>query len=80
MVGPNPNENLLKRSPVPLMLKPEAPRARPTNDISMEFEIRPNFAVLWFKKCSTDNKKIAHVTTVTVVTCAKFRCDWLSIF
>ena len=24
------------------------PCARPTNDISIEFKIRPNFAVLWF--------------------------------
>ena len=81
MVGPNLNENPLKRSLVPLMLKPEAPRARPTNDISMEFEIRPNFAVLWFKIYSIDNKKnCTRHDNVTIVTCAQFRCDWLSIF
>ena len=30
------------------------PGARPTNDISIELEIRPKFAVLWFKMHSTD--------------------------
>ena len=29
--------------------------ARPTKDISIEFEIRPKFAVLWFKMHSTDH-------------------------
>ena len=33
---------------------------RPTNDISIEFEIRPNFAVLWFKMYSTDHNEILH--------------------
>ena len=29
--------------------------ARPTNDISIEFEIRPHLAVLWFEMCSTNH-------------------------
>ena len=32
--------------------------AHPTNDISIEFEIRPKFAVLWFRTYSTDNSEI----------------------
>ena len=36
--------------------------ARPTNDISKEFKIRPNFAVFWFKMCSTDRKEILHTS------------------
>ena len=31
------------------------PGPRPTNDISIEFEIRPKYAVLWFKIYSTDH-------------------------
>ena len=38
------------------------PGARPTNDISIEFEIRPNFAVLWFKMFSTDHNEISHTS------------------
>ena len=37
------------------------PGDRPTNDISIEFEIRPNFAVLWFKMYSTDHNEIVHM-------------------
>ena len=36
--------------------------ARPTNDISIEFEIRPNFAVLCFKMFSTDHNEILHMS------------------
>ena len=36
------------------------PGARPTNDISIEFEIRPKFAVLWFKMYSIDHNDILH--------------------
>ena len=49
--------------------------ARPTNYISIEFEIRPKFAVLRFKMCSTDHYEILH----TSLQC-KFCCEWLSIF
>ena len=49
------------------------PGARPTNDISIEFEIRPKFAVLWVKMYSTDHNEISH-------TSRQFRCDRLSIF
>ena len=38
------------------------PGARPTNDISIEFEIRPKFAVLWFKIYSTDPNDILHTS------------------
>ena len=34
------------------------PGACPTNDISIEFEIRPKFAVLWFKIYSTNHNEI----------------------
>ena len=36
------------------------PGARPTNDISIEFEIRPKVAMLWFKMYSTDHNEILH--------------------
>ena len=50
------------------------PGTRPTNGILIECEIRPKFAVLWFAKkfCTCHN-------SVTVVTCAKFCCDWLNM-
>ena len=38
------------------------PGACPTNDISIEFEILPKFAVLWFKMYSTDHHKILHTS------------------
>ena len=38
------------------------PGARPTNDISVESEIRPKFAVLWFKMYSTDRNEILHTS------------------
>ena len=34
----------------------------PINDISIEFEIRPNFAVFWFKMYSTDHNEILHTS------------------
>ena len=41
---------------------PSRPGARPTNDISIEFEIRPNYAVLWFKMYSPNYNKILHMS------------------
>ena len=38
------------------------PGACPTNDISIEFEIGPKSAVLWFKMYSTDHNKILHMS------------------
>ena len=38
------------------------PGARPTNDISIEFEIGPKFAALWFKMSSTDHNEILHTS------------------
>ena len=36
--------------------------ARPTNVISIEFEIRSKFGVLWFKIYLTDNNAISHTS------------------
>ena len=38
------------------------PGARPTNEISIEFEIRPKFPMLWFEIYSTDHSKILHTS------------------
>ena len=43
------------------------PEARPTNelkkkDISIEFEIRPNFAMLWFQMYPTNHNEILHTS------------------
>ena len=38
------------------------PCPRPTNDILIEFEIRPKFEVLWFKMYSADYNKILHTS------------------
>ena len=38
------------------------PGARPTNGISIEFEIRPKYAVLWFKMYSTNHNATLHTT------------------
>ena len=38
--------------------KPDWPGAHPTNDISIEFEIRTKLAVLWFKTHWTDPNEI----------------------
>ena len=39
-----------------------SPGALPTNDISIEIEIRPKFAVLCFKMCSYDHNEILHTS------------------
>ena len=39
-----------------------SPGARPTNDISIELEIRPKFAVLWLNTYSTDHNKILYTS------------------
>ena len=44
------------------MLVKGGPGASPTNDISIEFEIRPNFVVLYFKMYSTDHNEILHTS------------------
>ena len=36
--------------------------ARPTNDISIEFEIQWNFVMLLFIICSTDHNEILHTS------------------
>ena len=40
--------------------------ARPTNDISIEFEIRPKFVLLWFKMYITDHNEILDTLITTV--------------
>ena len=47
---------------------------RPTNDISIELEIWPKYAVLWFKIYSTDHNEILH--TSLQCNC----CDMCKIF
>ena len=52
------------------------PGARPTDDISIEFEIRAIFALLWFQIYSTDHNKI--LLTSRQCNCRdvwKFHCD-----
>ena len=39
-----------------------APGAHPTNDISIELEIRPKYAVLWFEMYSTDHNNILYTS------------------
>ena len=41
---------------------PRAPGARPTNDMSIELEIRPKYAVLWFEMYSTDHNDILYTS------------------
>ena len=38
------------------------PGARPTNGISIEFEMRSKFAMLWFKMCSNDRNQSMHMS------------------
>ena len=38
------------------------PGARPTNDISIEFEIRPKFGLLQFKIYVTDHNEVLHTS------------------
>ena len=38
------------------------PGTRPNNGISIEFDIRPKFAMLWFKMYSTDHNEILHTS------------------
>ena len=40
----------------------QRPGARPTNDISIEFEIQPKFAVLSINTYSTDHNEILHTS------------------
>ena len=48
------------------------PGARPTDGISIKFELQSKFGVLWFKTISTDHSEIfAHVTTVTLSWCVQ---------
>ena len=38
--------------------------ARPANGISIEFEIRSKYAVLWFKTCSSDHNEILYMAVL----------------
>ena len=44
------------------LYKSYSPGARPTKDILIEFEIRPIFAVLWFKMNSTNHGENLHTS------------------
>ena len=44
------------------LCKRKRPGARPTSDISIEFEIWPKCAVLCFETNSTDNNEILHTS------------------
>ena len=74
-----------------LWLDINEPGPRPTNDISIEFEIRPNLKCFSLKCTLPITTKFAHVVMCaklrcdrlfihTVVMCAKFRCDRLNMF
>ena len=53
----------------------------PAGDISIKFKIRPKFEVLWFKcSLSITMKFCKRHASVTIMTCPKCPCDWLSIF
>ena len=41
---------------------PYNPGTHPTSDILTKFEIRPKFAVLWFKTYFTDHNAILHTS------------------
>ena len=57
------------------------PGARPTNDISIEFEIRPNLQCYGLKyTVQITTKFCTRHDSINVVTCAKFCCDRLSTF
>ena len=57
------------------------PGTRPTNDISIEFVIRPKIAVLWFKIYSTDHNKILHMSRqCNCRDVCKISLNWSSIF
>ena len=43
------------------------PGARPTNGISIKFEIRSKFGGLWFKTCSIDHNEILHTPWLMTV-------------
>ena len=49
------------------------PGARPTKNISIEFEILPKFAMLWYKMYSTDHNEIPLVRRVSDLTKNSFR-------
>ena len=40
----------------------KGPGTHPTSNISIEFEIRPKFEVLWYKTYSTAHNKILHMS------------------
>ena len=46
----------------PLYISILGPGARPTNDISIEFEIWPKFDGMWLKTYCTDHNKILYTS------------------
>ena len=53
IMNPSGTESHVKRRP---------PGARPTNDIWIEFKIRPKFQVMLFKMYSTDHNEVLHTS------------------
>ena len=51
----------VERNTVYFVSRFASPGTRPTNGISIEFEIRPKFGVLWYKMYSTNHKEILHM-------------------
>ena len=73
---------LTSQTPVRMYTERE-PGGRPTNDISIEFEILWKFVILLFITYLADHNKILYTSrhySNTVVTCAKLRCDRLGTF
>ena len=75
-------DQLNMRCSIPMQGSYWSPGTHPTNDIAIEFEIFPNFAIyscsyyiqpITMKFCTCHD-------SLTVVTCAKSRCDWLTAF
>ena len=55
------------------------PGPHPTDDILIQFEIRPRFEVFWFKMFSTDRNKILHMSRqCNCHDMCKFCCDRLN--
>ena len=58
----------------------QAPGTRPTNGISIEFEIPSKFGMLWFKTCLINHNEILRThDSYTVVTRANFHSDRWSV-
>ena len=59
---PMPAKMVFMMRQCPASLNQWWPGARPTYNISIEFEIQPKFTVLWFKIHSADHNEILHTS------------------